>query len=160
MALTRRGKILLGLAIGIPVAIALFSGAAAYLVLRTLDTQQAAPAAAAAAFEQARKAFPPRPPLIEVVDLRARNVRVNRAPNAPRRPVDKLHFLVYTPSDQEMMRGSMPAWLARMRVSITGIGNWSFSDLHITLEDIERYAPGIIVDFTTPDGEQIIVWAQ
>ena len=41
-----------------------------------------------------------------------------------------------------------------------GIGDWSFSDFHITVEDIERYAPGIILDFKTPDGELVLLWAQ
>lgn len=158
--MTRRGKLLLGLAIGIPVAILIFSGVMAFLVLRTIESKQAPAATAAATFDEVRRTFPPRPPLVEVVDLRRAQVRVHRTPDAPRKPVDKLHFLVYDPSDQGMMRGSMPAWVTRLRVSITGVGGWSFSDLHITMEDIERYAPGIIVDFTTPDGEQVLVWAR
>ncbi len=57
------------------------------------------------------------------------------------------------------MRGNAPTWVMRLRVSITGVGDWSFSDLHVTVEDIERYAPGIIFDMKTPDGEQVLVWA-
>jgi len=158
--MTRRGKILLAVAIVVPVAFLIFAATMAYLVLSTIETTQSAPDAATVTFDEVRRAFPGRPPLIEVVNLRAANVRINRDPNRPRKPVDKLHFLIWSPDGQEITRGSAPAWIARLRVSITGIGGWSFSDLHVTMEDIERYAPGVIVDFKTPDGEQVLVWAR
>ena len=158
--MTRRAKVLLAIAIVVPVAFLIFAATMAFIVLRTLETKETAPAAAATAFEEVRRSFPARPPLIEVVDLRSANVRVNRQPASPRKPVDKLYFMVWNPGDQEIMRGSAPAWVARMRVSITGIGGWSFSDLHVTMEDIERYAPGIVVDFKTPAGEQVLVWVR
>lgn len=158
--MTRRGRLILVLAIGIPAAILIVSGVVVYLVLRTIDSKPAPPATAAAAFDEVRRSFPPRPPLVEVIDLRRAQVRVNRTPSAPRKPVGTLHFLIYDPADQGLTRGSVPAWVTRMRVSLTGIGNWSFSDLHVTTEDIERYAPGLVVDFTTPDGEQVLVWAR
>jgi hypothetical protein len=58
-----------------------------------------------------------------------------------------------------IVRGNAPSWVTRLRLSITGVGNWSFSDLHVTMEDIERYAPGIMLDVRTPDGDQVLVWA-
>lgn len=158
--MTRRGKILLGIAIGIPAAFAVFSAIVAFIVLRTLETTTAQPAAATAAFEEIRRSFPQRPPLIEVVNLRAGDVKINRQPGAPRKAIANLHYIVWDPEEQEMTRGTAPTWLAHMRVSITGIGNWSFSDLHVTVEDIERYAPGIVVDFKTPEGQQVLVWAK
>ena len=158
--MTRRGKILLAVAIVIPVAFLISAATVAYLVLSTIETTRSAPDAATATFEEVRRAFAGRPPLIEVVDLRTANVRINRDATRPRKPVDKLHFLIWSPDAQEITRGSAPAWVARLRVSITGIGGWSFSDLHVTMEDIERYAPGVIVDVKTPDGEQVLVWAR
>ena len=158
--MTRRGKILLTIAIVVPVAFLIFAATVAYVILSTIETTRSAPDAATATMEEVRRAYPARPPLIEVVNLRAADVRINRDPNRPRKPVDKLHFLIWDPDAQEVTRGSAPAWVARMRVSITGIGGWSFSDLHVTMEDIERYAPGIVVDFKTPEGEQVLVWVR
>jgi hypothetical protein len=157
--MTKR-RLLLWIAIGVPVLFIIVSASVAFIVMRTLETTAATEASAAAAFEQVRKQYPPdRPPLIQVVDIRRRDVRVNRMPNAPRKPVPTLYFMVWDKDEGKIIRGSAPSWITKMRVSITGIGDWSFSDLHVTLEDIERYAPGIILDFTTPDGQRVLLWA-
>jgi hypothetical protein len=156
--MTRR-KALLWLAIGIPVAIVAFAGSIAFVILRTLESSEGTPESAAAAFDAVRRQFPQRPPLVEFVNLKTGDVRINRVAGAPRKAVNTLHFMMWNPSDREIVRGSAPAWLLRMRLSLTGIGNWSFSDLHVTNEDIERYAPGVILDLKAPGGEHVLVWA-
>jgi hypothetical protein len=156
--MTRR-RLILWLAIGIPLAAIVFAGSLAYIVLRTLESTRSTAEAATTAFDEVRRQFPPRPALIELADLRSGAVRINRAPGSPRKKVETLYFMVWDPEKQEITRGSAPSWITRVRVSITGIGNWSFSDLHVTLEDVERYAPGIVFDMKTPDGNQVLVWA-
>ena len=132
----------------------------AIAVFRSMVAEPAAPAAAAASFDSIRRMFPGREPLVAIGDLRKAQFRINRAPDAPRQQVDTLKFMTWDPEDQKLVRGEVPAWVAWLRVSPLGIGNLKFSDLHVTLEDIERYAPGVIVDFKTADGEQILVWVQ
>jgi hypothetical protein len=156
--MTRR-RLILWLAIGIPLVVISLAGTIAFVVLRTLESTPATAEAAAAAFDEVRRLFPQRPPLIELADLRSGSVKINRAPASPRKDVGKLFFMVWDPDDRTLTRGSAPLWITRVRVSITGIGNWSFSDYHVTLEDIERYAPGIVFDMKTPDGNQVLVWA-
>jgi hypothetical protein len=156
--MTRR-RLILWLAIGIPLVAIVFAASIAYIVLRTLDSTPSTAEAATTAFDEVRRQFPPRPPLIELADLRSGAVRINRAPNSPRKKVETIHFMVWDPEKQEITRGNAPAWITRVRVSITGIGNWSFSDLHVTMEDLERYAPGIVFDMKMPDGQQVLVWA-
>lgn len=132
----------------------------AIVVFRSMVAEPSAPAAAAASFDSIRRQFPGREPLIVIGDMRKGQFRINRAPDAPRKAVDTIRFMTWDPEDQKLVRGEVPAWVAWLRVSPLGIGNLKFSDLHVTLEDIERYAPGIIVDFKTADGEQILVWVQ
>lgn len=156
--MTRR-KVILGLAIGIPVAVIIVVGSVAFIVLRTLESTPATAASATTAFDEIRRQFPQRPPLIELVNIRAGDVRINRAPQSPRKKVERLYFMMWDPEEEKVVRGNAPTWVTRLRVSITGVGDWSFSDLHVTVEDIERYAPGIIFDMKTPDGEQVLVWA-
>ena len=131
----------------------------AFIILRTLDSKEGTPASAAAAFDEVRRQFPQRAPLVELVNLNTGEVRVNRVPAAPLKNVDTLHFIMWDPADQEIVRGSAPVWLLHLRISLTGFGNWSFSDLHVTTEDVERYAPGVILDLKAPGGEQVLVWA-
>ena len=116
--------------------------------------------AATQAFTDIRKLYPDRPPLIEIIDPRTGNARINRRPNAPRRDVSTIYFMYWDPEDEELVRGEAPTWITSLRMSITGIGNWSFSDYHITREDIERYSPGLIIDFKMPDGTQAIAWTK
>lgn len=156
--MTRR-KLILWLAIGVPLAAIVFAGSIAYIVLRTLESTPSTAEAATAAFDEVKRQFPSRPPLIEVANLRAGDVKINRAPGSPRKKVETLYFMVWDPEEQKITRGSAPSWITRVRVSITGVGNWSFSDYHVTLEDVERYAPGIIFDVKTPEGDQVLVWA-
>jgi hypothetical protein len=156
--MTRR-KLILWLAIGIPVAVIVVVGSVAFIVLRTLESTPATMSAASTAFDEVRRMFPPRAPLVELVNLRTGDVRINRAPDAPRKRVDTLYFMMWDPEEQKIVRGHAPSWVTRLRLSITGVGNWSFSDLHVTMEDIERYAPGIMLDMKTPDGDQVLVWA-
>jgi hypothetical protein len=155
--MTRR-RLILWLAIGIPLVAIVLAGSIAYVVLRTLDSTPSTAEAAATAFDEVRRQFPQRPPIIELADLRSGALRVNRAPSSPRKRVETIHFMLWDPEKQEITRGSAPSWITRVRVSLTGIGNWSFSDLHVTLEDVERYAPGIILDMKMPDGQHALAW--
>src|SRR5687767_14224257 len=132
----------------------------AITVFRSMVAEPAAPAAAAASFDAIRRMYTGREPLISIGDLRQGQFRINRAADAPRKQVDTLRFMTWDPEDQKLVRGEVPAWVAWLRVSPLGIGNLKFSDLHVTLEDIERYAPGIVIDFKTPEEEQILVWVQ
>ena len=132
----------------------------AIVVFRSMVAEQAAPAAAAASFDSIRRMYTGREPLIAIGDLRKGQFRINRAADAPRKTVETIKFMTWDPEDQKLLRGEVPAWVAWLRVSPLGIGNIKFSDLHVTLEDVERYAPGVIVDFKTAEGEQVIVWVQ
>ena len=33
-------------------------------------------------------------------------------------------------------------------------------DLRLTVEDLERYGPSLIVDHLAPDGDRILVWSK
>ena len=142
------------------VAVIVISATTAFVIFRTITSTQTPSAAAAQAFADIRKLHPDRPPLIEIIDPRTGNARINRAPDAPRKNVSTIYFMYWDPEDEKLVRGEAPTWITNLRVSITGVGNWSFSDFHVTREDIERYSPGIIIDFKTPDGTQAMAWTR
>lgn len=157
---TRRVRIFLWVAALAAVTAIVVSATAAFLIFRTLTSTQTPSAAAAQAFADIRKLYPDRPPLIEIIDPRTGNARINRTPNAPRRDVNTIYFMYWDPEDEKLVRGEAPTWITSLRMSITGIGNWRFSDYHITREDIERHSPGLIIDVKTPDGTQAIAWTK
>lgn len=157
---TRRIRIVLWIAGLAAVTAIVLSASVAFVIFRSMSSTAAPAAAATQAFAELRKLYPDRPPLIEIVNSATLDARINRAPNAPRKNVETLYFMYWEPEDEKLVRGEAPIWITSLRVGITGLGNWSFSDFHVTREDIERFSPGIIVDFKAPDGTHAIVWTK
>ena len=157
---TRRVRIVFW-TIGILVLITMMlSATVAIVIFKSLSTTGAAPAAAEQAFTEIRNRYPDRAPLIEIPGRDPREARINRTPNASRKSVDTIHFMYWDPEDQQIVRGEAPTWITNLRVSLTGVGNFSFSDFHITREDIERYSPGVLVDYKSPEGARALAWTQ
>ena len=81
-------------------------------------------------------------------------------------PAHRLNVLVYDPADGEMVRVSVPMWLARKAASHV---DWDDAQgpegnaarhvrRHIRLEDIEKAGLGILAEVSDEDGEQVLVW--
>ena len=158
--LSRRLRIFIWIAVAVAAIGIISTASVAFVVLRTLHSTPAAEAAATEAFNEIRKLHPGRPPLIDIKDGSMKDFRINRTPTAPRKSVDTIYFMFFDPEEQKIVRGEAPTWITSMRVSFTGLGNWSFSDFHITREDIERYSPGVLIDFKSPDGRQVVAWTR
>ena len=137
----------------------IFTVSLGFAIYRTVASSPAGASAAAEAFDEVRRMFPGRPPLIEIASLRPLRAQIRRA-DSPRKSVERLNFLIWDSSDQKLLRGNAPAWVARLRFEMMGVGGVSLTDLHVTMEDIERYAPGVLIDFKTPEGDAVLVWAR
>ena len=146
-------------------AIVAFAGVAAYLVAQHIDTTEASPASAAQEFEAVRATFAAQKPLIEL-DARGEVLRANTNRPVPpnTKAPDQLHLLAFDPSDGRLVRVSLPFWLLRLRDGNTTIdlnGNrMDLEDLRLSIEDLERFGPSLIVDHTAPDGERVLVWSR
>jgi hypothetical protein len=131
---------LIGLAVAILVsAIVVFS--------RYVETEDADATSAARAFETARAALVGQAPLVECSFLEPPVVR--RVAPSPR-AITRLHVLVYSESEGLLRRMDVPFGLIRL---ITLGGHRRVMDIcgdgrhALTLNDIEDYGPGLIVDF-------------
>ena len=156
--MTRRVRIFLWIAGLAAVTAIVLSASVAFIIFKSMSSTAAPAAQATQAFAVLRKLYPDRPPLIEIVNPATLDARINRTPNSPRKNVETVYFMYWDPEDEKIVRGEAPIWITSLRVGITGLGNWSFSDWHVTREDIERFSPGILVDFKAPDGTHAIVW--
>jgi hypothetical protein len=151
-------------AIGILGVVAM-AGAGFYFFSRHIETSLASPSKAATEFETVRARFPEQKPLIEL-DERGRYVKTNT--NRPARsgaPPDQLSVLVYDPKESgRIVRLKIPFWLLRLKLGGTTIdfkgGRVHLEDMKVTVEDLERLGPTLIVDHATPDGERVLVWSQ
>ena len=138
---------------------AAIAGTTAFFVFRHLDTRSATEADSLRAFETVRVRFGPRPPLIEIVDPRGGDVRINRLQSAESKAVGTFHVLAWKAEDRALIRTDAPIWLLRFNtvniLSQLGVGPAKF---RLTVQDVERYGPGIIVDYGPPGSDHVLLW--
>jgi len=140
------------------------AGMGYYFFTRHFDTKVTSPASASVEFAQVTAQFTGQKPLIEL-DERGRFLRAN--PDRPertdmRRP-DSLFVLAFDPDDERIVKVSIPFWLLRFKSRGTidfNSGRLELEDLKLTVEDLERFGPTLIVDHKSTGGERVLVWSQ
>jgi hypothetical protein len=157
--------VLVGLVVLGILAILAVAGMGFYFFTQHFDTKVVSRAGAAAEFEQAKAAFTGQKPLIELDD-RGRFLRSN--PDRPSRtnwrtPV-QLNVLAFDPDDERIVKVTIPFWLLKFKshgatVDFNG-GRLDLEDLKLTVDDLERMGPTLIVDLHTHSGERVLVWSQ
>jgi hypothetical protein len=141
------------------------AGIGFYFVSRHIETKQATPASAAKEFDAVKAGFGGQKPLIEL-DSRGQFLRghTDRPVPAHVTSPDQLHLLAFDPSDGRIVRFSIPFWLLRLKAGNTTIdlnGNrMDLEDLRLSVHDLERFGPSLIVDHQAPDGERVLVWSK
>ena len=143
-------------------------GGTAYFFYNHVHTQNAETADAAREFATARQRFTGQPALIEM--------RRNDEPllhkelitrEAVDRPLESLRVLAYDPDDEKLVRISIPFWLLRLapsnkRMSFLNENGVDFDSerVHLTLEDLERRGPGLVLDHKDRRGSLVLVWTE
>lgn len=141
------------------------AGIGVYFFSQHIDTKTASPANAAHDFEQVKLRFADQKPLIEL-DEHGRYLRshTGRKPPANAKPPESINVLAFDPDDGRIVRVNVPFWLLRMKMhgaTIDFNGNhMNLEDLKLTVEDLERFGPTLIVDHRAASGERVLVWSQ
>jgi hypothetical protein len=137
-----------------------------YYVSRHVDTKEVSPATASREFDEVRARFPSQKPLIEL-DERGELLRTNPDRPAPKatKPLEKINVLAFDPDEGRIVRVSIPFWLLRLKMGgRTTIdlnhGKVDLEDLKMSVEDLERYGPTLIIDHSSKRGERVLVWSQ
>jgi hypothetical protein len=158
-----RTSIKVGLAgIGIMVlAFAALTGTSAYFVLRHLNVGTATEDAAMKDFEAIRSRFGTRPHLVEVIDSNTHNFRVNIPPAPNGRPISTLHVFTWNQQDGDVFRTEIPVWLMRFSL-INVLSNLGMTPerFRLTIQDLQAYGPGIIVDYRKPGEKRVLLWVE
>jgi hypothetical protein len=133
----------------------------AYFALRHLDRRSSTEADTLREVEAIRARFGARPPLVELAPGRMGDIRINRLQTADARPVTTIHVIAWKSADREMVRMEMPLWLMRFSAvnlfSQIGVGP---ERLRLTVQDIERYGPGIVLDYGRPEADRVLLWVE
>jgi len=141
------------------------AGVGFYFFTRHIETRTASPALANRDFAQVTGRFGGQKPLIEL-DKKGNYLRSNTdrkaAPGTA--PPDSIHVMAFDPDDGRVVTLTIPFWLLRLKMRGATIDlngrSMDLEDLRLTVEDLERFGPTLIVDFTSPDGERVLVWSQ
>lgn len=145
----------------IVLAFVALAGTGAFFVLRHLNVSTATEGVITKDFDEIRSRYGARPPLIEVTDVRGRDFKINRPQQPDGRAIKTLHVMTWTQEDGQVFRTEVPLWLMRFSsiniLSQLGVAPDRF---RLTVQDIERYGPGIIVDFRRPGHNRVLLWAE
>ena len=139
------------------------AAAGLWFVKSHIDIRTTTTAAATEDFQTIRQRFATQKPLIELDEhggfLRANTER----PAGTVRP-QTLNIMAFDPDDAKVVRMELPFWILRLKSGGTkfdiGRSNVDLKRMRITVEDLERYGPILILDQRDTDGSRVLVWSQ
>ena len=131
---------------------------------QNLDVQTLTTVEAEVEFENIRKRFAGRGPLLEMKNGRPSYTADASSQRSESTSLTTLHVLAFEPDKQHLARISLPFWLLRMKSDPIEFGSYAsgLDDEGVNLrpEDLEKYGPGIILDTVTPNGERVMLWTE
>jgi hypothetical protein len=149
------------------------------LLSRYVRKEDVGPDSAGREFEQVRSRFANQLPLIEFRGFQDPIVR--RSPSAPQHELVALHVLAYSPDDGKLTRADFPADVLRYmsiggRLRLMNLDTFGDERDRVTLEDLERHGPGLVLDVgggavgrllvgdailgTNARGSRLLVWTE
>jgi hypothetical protein len=144
-------------------AVVAMAAAGLWFVRSHVDIRSTTTAAATEDFQSIRQRFVAQKPLIEL-DEHGTFLRANvDRPNGTQRP-QTLNVMAFDPHDEKVVRLEVPFWLLRLKGSggrfDIGRNNVDLARMRLTVEDLERYGPILILDQKDNDGSRVLVWSQ
>jgi hypothetical protein len=134
-----------------------------YFFSQHIDTRKVTASTATEEFDRVRARFTGTRPLIEL-DERGDLLRTNTdrpVPDHPR-PLEGLHILAFDPDDGGLVQLRIPFWLLRMQPNNAKIDlgghRMDLEDLKLTVEDLERFGPALVLDQKNRGGDRVLVW--
>ena len=154
----------LTIVIGLVILLAVLGlGSAAWLFTRSVELGKADEASATRAFDHVRARFPGVTPVLEVRGEEA--ILTRKPPHAPPGPrLTTLHVLHWDPDDESFAQIDLPFWLIRLKSGpIEVAANQDVvngGDLGLTVEELERFGPTLVMDHAGRDGDRLLIWTE
>ena len=142
-------------------------GGTAYFIYRHVHTQFTPTENADRQFAEARARFAGQRPLIEIRKDDEPIVNRDVIPKTmPAAKLETLRVLAYDTRANKLVNVSIPMWLLRMAPSNkfsfmkdNGI-DFDSDRVHLTMEDVDRRGPGLLLDQADRRGSQVLVWTE
>ena len=140
------------------------AGAGLYFFSQHISARNVSATTAATEFDSIRSQFTGQKALIEL-DERGNVFHANTDRPAGTQRVQSLNIMAFDPDDEKVVKMDLPFWLVRLKMGGTrfevGRGNnIDLANLHLTVEDLERYGPTLILDHKKSDGSRVLIWSQ
>ena len=135
----------------------------AWLFVSVFERDTADERAATASFDEIRRRFADMEPVFRMVgDGRA---EVGREPPSPARgePLQQLQVLTWDPDDESLAKVTLPFWILRLKSGPLDLSARVMIDHHhvdVTVEQIERYGPTLLIDHQGRGGDRLLVWTE
>jgi hypothetical protein len=134
---------------------------ALWLFTQSFEAGRADEATAQAEFARIRQRFAGVEPIL---DVREGDPVLLRKPNRAAAPVglSVLHVLHWDPDDESFTRIDLPFWLLRLKSGPIEIGSdvGYQGELDLTVEDLERFGPTLVLDHTGAGGDRVLIWTE
>jgi hypothetical protein len=168
MAKKKWGLIVLGIVIFVVIVCVGAVGIVGFLTYRQMDVHTTTTASPDEEFAKALAPFEGQAPFIDLPARRGEGTPVVHREQEGKEPIplSTLHILAWDPGEKKLVRLSLPFWILRLGGNrpIRMNSGQGFLDanvrLDVTVEEIERHGPGLILNYTAPRGERVVVWAQ
>ena len=142
-------------------------GGTAYFIYHHVHTQFTPTENADRQFAEARARFAGQRPLIEIRKDDEPIVNRDVIPKTmPAAKLETLRVLAYDTRANKLVNVSIPMWLLRMAPSNkfsfmkdNGI-DFDSDRVHLTMEDVDRRGPGLLLDQADRRGSQVLVWTE
>lgn len=149
------------------VCLAIGAGVVAFSLFRqNVEVQTTDTTTATSAFDEVRQRFGNRPSLLEVRDGKLRHAAPVTSAAASMAVLEHLHILAWDPDDNHLARVTIPFWLLQMKTTPIRFRDYAH-DLddeddadEVTIQELEAYGPGILLDHTSPVGQRVLVWLE
>jgi len=142
-------------------------GGTAYMVSRHVKTELVGKASAEQEFGRQRERFAGQQPLIEMKgEFDGHDMKVHRPGEAARKTeLQRMRVLVYDSNEGRLVHVDLPFWLLRLAPSgrlgnVSGADGFSFDSGNITVDDLERHGPGLVLDAHDGRDAQILIWTE
>lgn len=141
------------------VSMALFT---AYYIGSHLEIVETQPTDAVKAFEEARAKFPGQQPLLEFVDGRAR--KATTATGSSSVKLTTLHIIAFDDDEGHLVRVDVPFWLLRLKSGPISFSSYASeiddSRFKLTVDELDRRGPGLVLDLSEPSEGRVLIWAE
>lgn len=142
--------------------------AGVYFLTQQVQITEASPANADQLFDEGRARFKGMAPLIELDTdgeiVRSRIAEASRERPASQVDLEALHVLAWDADDERVVQLEIPFWLLRIKRGpidvFSDTAGLRRAELRITVDDLEKLGPSLLIDHRGRRGDRVLVWTQ